>query len=213
MKIKVVLIAVAAVLSATSALALPGWMIDKAVVTTPQARCFDPNAKPEQTVASCTAVLRQIQPEQQFGVLYSRADAYVALERYEDAIADLDAATSLEPDQAFLFALRCRARSAWGQELDKALADCDAAIRVVPDDSKYLNLRCIVQLRMAHYPNAIADCASAYKLDAKLVQALYAGGLAKLKNGDVSGGNADTAAAKDAAPGIAESFTRMGVTP
>lgn len=213
MKIAVALFALAAAMSAAPALAVPGWMIDKAAVARPQGQCYDTNATPEQVVAACTAVLRQAEPEQKFRVLYSRADAYVTLERYEDGIADLDVAVSLEPDKAFLLALRCRARTRWGQEFDKALADCNAAVQAESDNARFLNTRCVLKLRMGQYPEAISDCASAYKLDPSLAQALYAGGLAKLKSGDVAGGNADIAAAKIAAPGIAEGFARYGMTP
>jgi len=213
MKIAAALLALAATMSATPSLAMPSWMIDKAAVVKPQGQCYDTNATPEQIVASCTAVLRQVEPEQKFKVLYSRANAYVALGRYEDGIADLDAAVSLEPDKVFFLALRCRARTQWGQEFDKALADCNAAVQAEPDNARFLNARCVLKLRMGRYPDAASDCASAYKLDPSLAQALYAGGLAKLKSGDVAGGNADIAAAKLAAPGVAEGFARYGMTP
>jgi hypothetical protein len=49
------------------------------------------------------------------------------------------------------------------------------------------------------------------KLDPKYVDSLYGRGIAKLRKGDTSGGNADIAAAKAIKPGVVEDFTRYGV--
>jgi Flp pilus assembly protein TadD len=58
---------------------------------------------------------------------------------------------------------------------------------------------------------AIDDFSSALRSDPKLASALYGRGLAKLKNGDKAGGDADISAAKEIQAGIDDDFTRYGV--
>ena len=58
---------------------------------------------------------------------------------------------------------------------------------------------------------AIDDFSSALRLDPKLASALYGRGLARIKNGDKAGGDADISAAKTIHAGIDDDFTRYGV--
>ena len=58
---------------------------------------------------------------------------------------------------------------------------------------------------------ANADYDAALAQNAKDADSLYGRGLAKLRNGDAAGGNADIAAAKTIDGGIAETFARYGV--
>ena len=60
---------------------------------------------------------------------------------------------------------------------------------------------------------AIEDYNEALKLNPKQALSLFGRGLAKLKKGDASGGEADIAAAKVIQTNIAEVFGRYGVTP
>jgi Flp pilus assembly protein TadD len=58
---------------------------------------------------------------------------------------------------------------------------------------------------------AIEDFSSALHIDPKLASALYGRGLARLKNGDKAGGDADIVAAKAIRAGIDGDFMRYGV--
>jgi hypothetical protein len=58
---------------------------------------------------------------------------------------------------------------------------------------------------------AIDDYSAALRLDPKLASALYGRGLARLRNGDHVGGDADMSAAKTIAAGIGDDFARYGV--
>ena len=60
---------------------------------------------------------------------------------------------------------------------------------------------------------AIEDYNEALKLNPKQALSLFGRGLAKLKKGDASGGEADIAAAKAIQTNIAEEFGRYRVTP
>jgi tetratricopeptide (TPR) repeat protein len=64
---------------------------------------------------------------------------------------------------------------------------------------------------MGQIESAIEDYNSALRIEPKMASALYGRGLARLKKGDSSGGNADVAAAKKLETTIASEFSRYGV--
>jgi hypothetical protein len=64
---------------------------------------------------------------------------------------------------------------------------------------------------MGQADEAIGDFSSALRFDPKLASALYGRGLARLKNGDKAGGDADISAAKTIRAGIDDDFARYGV--
>jgi TPR repeat len=64
---------------------------------------------------------------------------------------------------------------------------------------------------MGQWDSAIDDYSSALQSDPKLASSLYGRGLAKLKKGDTTGGDADIAAAKTIEVNIVEEFARYGV--
>ena len=71
--------------------------------------------------------------------------------------------------------------------------------------------RGLTYLKMGQWDSAIDDYRSALRLDPKLASSLYGRGLARLKKGDVTGGNAGIAAGKAIEANIAEDFARYGV--
>ena len=74
-----------------------------------------------------------------------------------------------------------------------------------------MNSRGLIHLKMGQAGAAIDDFSSALRFDPKLASALYGRGLARLKNGDKAGGDADIAAAKTIRAGIDDDFMRYGV--
>ena len=74
-----------------------------------------------------------------------------------------------------------------------------------------LDSRALTYLKMGQWDSAIDDYRSALRLDPKLASSLYGRGLAKLKTGDTTGGNADIAAAKAIEANIVGDFARYGV--
>ena len=62
------------------------------------------------------------------------------------------------------------------------------------------------------FPQAIADYSAAIAKDKQDAYSLYGRGVAKLKSGDIDGGNADMAAAKAIQPDIANAYVRYGAT-
>ena len=64
---------------------------------------------------------------------------------------------------------------------------------------------------MGRFDSAIEDYSSALRIEPKMATALYGRGLARIKKGDASGGNADVTAAKNLETKIAEDFSGYGV--
>lgn len=102
-------------------------------------------------------------------------------------------------------------RAVRGHPLDRALADCNEALRARPGDANVLQSRCFVYYRMGNYSAAAADCDAAEKSHPRYDEALYVGGLAKLRQGDAKGGGADIAAAIGANYRIADIYALYGV--
>ena len=80
-----------------------------------------------------------------------------------------------------------------------------------PENAAALDTRGFTYLKLGNYISAIADYDAALRFAPKLADALYGRGLAKLKQGDIDGGNVDIAAAKKINDGIADQFARYGV--
>jgi tetratricopeptide (TPR) repeat protein len=70
-----------------------------------------------------------------------------------------------------------------------------------------------VHLKSGRYDDAIADYDAALRIDPKKFASLYGRGMAKRRKQDVSGGNADIAAARHLRPEIAMDFARYGLNP
>ena len=66
---------------------------------------------------------------------------------------------------------------------------------------------------MRQLPQAIADYDAALKVDPDPASALFGRGVARRRMGDVSGGNADIAAAIAIDGTVAEQLARRGVVP
>ncbi|HEY2875569.1 MAG TPA: hypothetical protein VGJ56_26815 [Reyranella sp.] len=62
-------------------------------------------------------------------------------------------------------------------------------------------------------PNAVADYDNALKHNPKLPSSQFGRGVAKRGKGDLSGGDADIAAAKAIDPGISDEMAKLGVMP
>ena len=143
------------------------------------------------------------------GMAYSRAGLF------EPAIAQLNLWITAHPkseDMPLALSARCWTRAAWGKELDAALADCDAALKG-DRVSAVMGNRGLVLLRMGRLDDAIVQYTAAIGQQPKLAPALYGRGLAELKKGDKTKGEADIAAANALAPGLAAQYRRFGLAP
>ncbi|HEX3432362.1 MAG TPA: tetratricopeptide repeat protein [Rhizomicrobium sp.] len=143
--------------------------------------------------------------------LEARGDAYADAGERDKASADYAQAAALKADGPAALAGRCWARGVRGHPLDRALDDCNAALTNGADETETRLLRCFVDYRLARYADAVSDCGKAEASRARFAAALYIGGVAKLRSGDVAGGNADITAALDADHSIAVVWGLYGV--
>lgn len=68
-----------------------------------------------------------------------------------------------------------------------------------------------IHLKLGQFDSAINDYSSALRIEPALATALYGRGLARIKKGDATGGNADLAAAAKLEQKIAENFSHYGI--
>ena len=149
-------------------------------------------------------------------VTYGNRGWVYAQKGYLDkAIANYDTAIELRPNFAAHYNQRCWFRAidphVQQSQLQRALADCNEALRL---KHNAFDSRGFVYLKLGEYDRAITDYDANLKIDPKPVDyvgSLYGRGIAKLRKGDTSGGNADIAAAKAIQSDIAEEFAGYGV--
>lgn len=145
---------------------------------------------------------------------YQRGNAHADKGQFDPAIADYDQALQLKPKNARALANRCRARALANKELEKALADCDQSLALrAKDNGRALAARGLTHFRKGTYDKALLDLNAAAAVLPKSAAILYVRGIAKLKSGDASGGNADLAAANGIDAGIAKQYSAFGITP
>jgi len=81
----------------------------------------------------------------------------------------------------------------------------------MPNVAAAFDSRGLTYLKLGQWELAIADFNSALRLDRKLPSALYGREFAKLKRGDLAGGNADIAAAKTVNKSVVDECARYGL--
>jgi tetratricopeptide (TPR) repeat protein len=147
----------------------------------------------------------------ELGELYLRDDRFASAAAQYSQWIELHGSGDLRMTHAH--AMRCEARSLWGEQQREALSDCDVAIKANPKAASLLGSRGLVELRLGQYDQAIADYTHALTLQPKFAMALLGRGVAKLRKGQSSDGQTDIAAAKAIAPNILERAEKLGITP
>jgi tetratricopeptide (TPR) repeat protein len=141
----------------------------------------------------------------------SRADSWFAKKNVPKAIADLDAAVRLKPDDPDPLNSRCWIRALSGTELEAALEDCNAALDLEPNSSRVLDSRGLVYYRLGKHDRAIADLNQALKVTPDLANSLFVRGLARSASGDAKGGREDVNAARKISRQIAAYYAEYGI--
>ena len=132
---------------------------------------------------------------------------------YAGAIEDYGSAIELAPKQAGAWGGRCWSRAVAGVALESALADCQRAIELDKADANHLNSRGFVHFRLRRFDLAIRDYDAAIAADPTMASSFYVRGLAKARQGDRHGADADLAAATALDPGVATRYAGYGVEP
>ncbi len=142
----------------------------------------------------------------------TRASSYLITKRYALSIADWGMVIKLRPADKLGYDLRCRTRAVGNMELAEALDDCTKSLQM---NNSYATLetRALVHFRRGEMAEAIADANAALAITTVAYGARYIMGVAKLKSGDTTGGNADIATAKSLEPNVAKEYAPLGVAP
>jgi tetratricopeptide (TPR) repeat protein len=187
----------------------------------------DPTAAPE-VKSDLDAVSRLSPPAASVRLalaqLYDRAGDYpAAMEQLDQWLSN----HQLPGDRIAGLNERCWLRATSNRDLRLALDDCDEAldlrtyspaatgtlVRSSVDDPNIIDSRGLVYLRLGKLDAAIHDYDSALHINPNMPTSLYGRGLAELRLGQESQGQADLAAAKKLDGGVAKTFADMGLAP
>jgi tetratricopeptide (TPR) repeat protein/predicted aspartyl protease len=154
----------------------------------------------------------------QADVRFGLAFEYLHADLLPPAIAQFDiwiGAHGEDARMAIALSARCKARAMLGQDLSQALKDCNTAISRSGklQNPDLLDNLALVRLRLGDYDKSIGNYDAALKIRPKNAWTLYGRGLAKLKKNNRSEGEADIAEAVKIAPGLADAYKRMGLSP
>ena len=191
---------------------------------------IDPSAAPEIRF-DLDAAARLAAPNAD--VRLQLSDMYGTLGDYSAAVGEVDQWLSHHPlnaDQATGLNSRCWLRATGNRDLHEALDDCNRSLELRPhateaelgsligrniasNNSDVLDSRALVYLRLGSLNDAIHDYDSALQVNPRLPTSLYGRGLAKLRLGKKTEGEADLAAAEKLDTGVAQRFAKMGLAP
>jgi tetratricopeptide (TPR) repeat protein len=142
-----------------------------------------------------------------------RGMAFHNKKAYGRAMSDYSEAIRLNPKLANAFTNRCWVRAIIG-ELQAALVDCNQSLQLQsnnPSDPYIFDRRGFTYLKLGRFEEAISDYNTMIRRVPNYAGSLYGRGIAKIKKGDTTAGNADISAAKAIKPDIAVSFKAYGV--
>jgi Flp pilus assembly protein TadD len=86
------------------------------------------------------------------------------------------------------------------------------SLKLKPNDATAADGKGFTLLKLGQAERAITEYDAALQINPKLASALYGRGMAKLRKGDKTGGNADMATARNLSGSIAAEFARYGIT-
>ncbi|TFW24045.1 tetratricopeptide repeat protein [Duganella callida] len=105
----------------------------------------------------------------------------------------------------------CWELATWNVNLPAALSACEAALALRPTDAYALDSKAFVLLRLQRYREARAAYDQALAQRPDLPASLFGRGLARLRLGDSTGGQADLRAARTRDAGVDAEFAAMGI--
>ena len=146
-------------------------------------------------------------------VRLDRAQILVRSGRLKEAAAEFIWARAKSADDAQALNALCWAQATVNVTLKDALADCDASLKLAPKLAQTLDSRAFVLLRLGRYQESIASYSLALASDPAEAMSLYGRGIAKLRDGDANGGQADMAQARAIGFKVEGAYQSYGVHP
>lgn len=143
--------------------------------------------------------------------LHNRGYSRFALGDFLGAIVDYSDALVAAPGMANAYANRCLARAAANYDLAAARADCTEALRRTPNAPNVHETMGFLYLKLGQARDAEAEYDRALALEPNRPVALWGRAIAKLRQGDREGGEADRRKAQARFGGIGLQFARYGI--
>jgi tetratricopeptide (TPR) repeat protein len=132
--------------------------------------------------------------------------------RYSAALSDYDAAIKLDGKNYNALSESCVLRALTNVELSKGDVHCSRALEINREGGNALFGRGLVYYRQNYVESSIEAFHRSLELWSEWgPEARYALGLAKVRNGDPSGGANDMRAAAEQKPGVASAFATFGL--
>lgn len=208
-------------LLAAMLLASPGMAASKPVkpkpgqlTTTDLRTCMGlNNSTPAEQVPACTKILKSGSVKHPYEADYyaTRGAAYLALNKLDEALADLTKAISVRQAPEFYFQ---RALIRMGRrESNEAKADLDQSIKLRPQFAPGYMMRGLIAYQEGNFAEAQTFFDNATKRQANYIQAIYARGVARKRNGDDKGGDKDIAEARGMSQHADEDGRKLGLIP
>ncbi len=173
--------------------------------------CADPDAPTRDVVHFCTEALKnpELGPVASAQVRTNLGAALSDLERYDEAVTELDAAIEEAPQLVAAYLNRARAYERLGQ-LGAAMADYGAAIGIDPEGPEGYLGRGALLLGNGAAARAIADLDRAVELRPEWTSPRFNRGLAYLETGALAKAEADFDAVIDASGRDAGAYLNRG---
>jgi len=93
-----------------------------------------------------------------------RSRAWLGKDMPDRALADLDRALKLDPDNADAYFYRARTLN-WQRDWSQAIASLDRGIALVPDDAEFYNARGFAKLKLGDETGALSDFEQALRIN------------------------------------------------
>jgi tetratricopeptide (TPR) repeat protein len=142
---------------------------------------------------------------------FNRGFAYFVQGQYQKAIDNYTSAIALDPNFGLAYNNRGLSRAITGKDLLQALADCDMALKLLPNNLDVRDTRGFIYLKLGDPALALNEYNAALERDPNRPTALFGGGLAKIRMGNVQSGEGEQAAARILDPDIDKQFTIYGL--
>lgn len=193
-------------------------VLDGKAAARPWVICKDPASKlaAQVRIAACSRAIADSRAAPLGEAYRRRANLYLDQSSYPAAVADVEQALALEPNNPDLLNFACWARAVGGIDLDRARQRCDRAIGMFDADNPYaeaLDSRGLVGLKQGRNADALDDYAAAVKARPKRGHYLYGRAIAELRLGHEEEGRADLAAAVALEKAVAHEYQGYGVVP